>query len=69
MNYVRLSNLSLKYQKFTRTVYKDIGMRKFEFVTKTQFLLSFFTLILRFFRERKTDTQGTIMNKKRAKYL
>ena len=38
MNSVRSNNLSLKYQKFTTSVYKDIGTRKFEFVAKTQFL-------------------------------
>ena len=38
MNSVRSNNLSLKYQKFTPSVYKIIGTRKFEFVPKTQFL-------------------------------
>ena len=32
------NSLSLKYQKFTHSSFKDIGIRKFEFVTKTQFL-------------------------------
>ena len=39
MNYVRLSNLSLKYLKFTPSGCKDIGMSKFEFVTN--FLCNF----------------------------
>ena len=38
MNYVRSNNLSLKYHKFTSSGCKDIGIRKFEFVAKTQFL-------------------------------
>ena len=40
MNYVISNNLSLKYQKFTSIDFKDIGILNFEFVTKTQFLLS-----------------------------
>ena len=35
---VRLNNLNLKYQRFTPSGCKDIGIRKSEFVTKTQFL-------------------------------
>ena len=35
---VRLKNLNLKYQRFTPSGCKDIGIRKSEFVTKTQFL-------------------------------
>ena len=34
MNYVRLSNPSLKYQRFTPTGCRDIGIRKFDFVAK-----------------------------------
>ena len=37
---VTLKNLSLKYQSSTPSGCKDIGIRKFEFVAKTQFLLS-----------------------------
>ena len=37
-NSVRPNNLSLKYQRFTSSDCKDIGIRQFEFVTKTQFL-------------------------------
>ena len=36
MNSVRLDNLSLKYQRFTRLGCKDKRIKKFEFVTKTQ---------------------------------
>ena len=37
--YFRLWNLSLKYQRFTSSDCKDIGIRQFEFVKKkTQFL-------------------------------
>ena len=32
-----LPKLSLKYQRFTQSDYKDIGIIKFEFVAKTQF--------------------------------
>ena len=38
MNSVRPNNLSLKYQRFSSSDCKDIGIRQFEFVTKTQFL-------------------------------
>ena len=38
MNSVRSNNLSLKYQRLETSGCKDIGMRKFEFVAKTQFL-------------------------------
>ena len=36
MNYVRPINLNLKYQKFTPSDCKGIGILKFEFVAKTQ---------------------------------
>ena len=36
MNYVGSNSLSLRYQKITSGC-KDIGIRKFENVTKTQF--------------------------------
>ena len=39
MNSVRSNNVSLKYQRPTPSGCKDIGIRKFEFVAKTQFLL------------------------------
>ena len=32
------NNLSLKYQRFAPSGCKDIGIRRFEFVAKTQFL-------------------------------
>ena len=38
MNSVRWKNLSLKYQRFTPSGGKNIGIRKSECVTKTQFL-------------------------------
>ena len=38
MNSGRSNNLSLKYQNFTQSSCRDIGFRKSEFVTKTQFL-------------------------------
>ena len=39
MNYVRSKDIDLKYQKFTLSGCKDIGVRISEFVAKTQFLL------------------------------
>ena len=38
MNSVALNYLSLKYQKSTTSGSIDIGIRKFKFVAKTQFL-------------------------------
>ena len=39
MNSVGLNNLSLKYQRFMTLGCKDLGIRKSEFVAKSQFLL------------------------------
>ena len=44
MNYVRSNSLSLKYQGFPLSDCQDIGIRKFEFVAKTQFLCPFYIL-------------------------
>ena len=38
INSVRSNNLSLKYKRFTTSGCKDIGIRTFQFVAKTQFL-------------------------------
>ena len=62
MNSVGSNNLSLKCQRFTPTGCKDIGIKKFEFVAETQFLLEkiFFIFeqkILNFFS--LCYTQGT----------
>ena len=38
MTFDRSNNISLKYQRFTTLGSKDIGIRKSEFVAKTQFL-------------------------------
>ena len=38
MNSDKSNNLSFKYQKFEPSGCKEIGIRKFEFVAKTQFL-------------------------------
>ena len=40
MNSVETNNPSLKYLRFTLLSCKDIGIGKFEFVAKTQFLLN-----------------------------
>jgi len=44
MNSGRSHNLSLKYQRFAPSSCLDIGVRKFEFVTKTQ-LLSRYSIV------------------------
>ena len=38
INSIRSNSLSLKYQRFTPSGCKDKGVRKYEFVAKTQFL-------------------------------
>ena len=38
MIFVRSNHKSLKYQRFTLSGCKDIGIRKFKFVAKTQFI-------------------------------
>ena len=40
MNSVSSNSLSLEYQRFTQSVYKDIGNRKLESVAKTQFRIN-----------------------------
>ena len=42
--YVRLNNPSLKYQRFTSSGCRTVGIRKFEFLAKPQFLLAEFSL-------------------------
>ena len=46
MTFVRSKNISLKYQRFTTLGSKDIGIRKSEFVAKSQLLY------FRFFENR-----------------
>ena len=41
MNFARSNIQSYKYQRFTLSGFKDIGIIKLEFVSKTQFLKSF----------------------------
>ena len=48
MNSVRSKNLSLKYQRFTPLSCKDIGIRIFEFVAKTQILLFVSGIVVNF---------------------
>jgi len=45
MNSDRLTRLSLKYQRFKPCECKDIGIGKFEFVAKTQFVLKIYHLL------------------------
>ena len=44
MNSVRANSLSLKCQSFTPSGYKDIGIRTFEFVAKSEFLYAYFVV-------------------------
>ena len=46
LNSVRSNNVSLKYQRPTPSGCKDIGIRIFEFVAKTQFLYTKWYLIV-----------------------
>ena len=48
MNYLRPNNLSLEYQRFPPSGCKNIGMRKLDFVAKTQFFV-FLKLYFYFF--------------------
>ena len=38
MNSLRSNNLSLKYQRFTTSGCKDIGIKQFQFLVKAEFL-------------------------------
>ena len=44
MNSDGLNNQSLKYQRFTPSDFRDIGIRKLGFGAKTQFLFGLFDL-------------------------
>ena len=59
MNYVGPNNLSLKYQRFTPSDCQDKEIRKFEFVTKTQFL---YISLFFFFRETYKDKNSCQSN-------
>ena len=47
MNSVGLNNLSLKYQRFMTLGCEDLGIRKSEFVAKTQVLCYFTPFIIK----------------------
>ena len=49
MNCAKSSSLCLKYQRFTPSGCKDIGIRTFEFVAKEQFLCEMIQRIPSFF--------------------
>ena len=57
LNYARSNSLSLKYQKFTSSGYKDIGIRNFEFVAQTQFLYFILISVLRALRTPLSRTK------------
>ena len=63
MNSVISTILSLKYQRFTPLGLKDIGIRKFDFVAKTQLLCFWFKFICIPCRQQLSDCKqldGTI---------
>ena len=70
MNSVASNYLSLKYQKSTTSGSIDIGIRKFEFVAKNQFLLGhsirrlskIHTLIILYIDERRMDFPSQSLN-------
>ena len=62
INSVRSINLSLKYQRFTPSDSKDIGIRKFELVANTQFLSFFFVKSLnRPFKDHIQDRRRNLI--------
>ena len=63
MNPDRSNNLSLKYQTFTPSGCKDIGIRKFEFVAKTQFLYEEFIILSRTYAIFKILTEKLILKR------
>ncbi len=65
MNSVRWKNLSLKYQRFTPFVGKNIDIRKSEFVSKIQFLsiFNFSTTIFAFFPTRHLSLDVNFLKK------
>ena len=48
MNSISSNSFNLIYQRFTQSGCKDIGIRKFECVAKTQFLYDFLSQIVSF---------------------
>ena len=52
MNSGKSNRSSFKYQRFTPSGCKDIGIRKFEFVSKTQFLYNFDNTQCSFFSKK-----------------
>ena len=69
MNFVRSSNISLKYQRIAPSCCKAIGIRKFELVAKTQFLcleISFYSVRKRVVAKK---LKGHMMNITKAFYF
>ena len=58
MNPDTSNNLSLKYQRFTPSGCKDIGIKKFEFVAKTQFLSFNCYFSIKLFVVSASETMG-----------
>ena len=56
MNYDKSISLNLKYQRFTITGCTEIGIRKFEFGAKTQFLWRWIYIRNPYSKSRKTKT-------------
>ena len=59
MTFVRSNNISLKYQRFTTMGSKDIGIRKSEFVAKSQFIWVLFTIVFIVKFTKKQEKQNT----------
>ena len=63
MTFVRSRNISLKYQRFTTLGSKDIGIRKSEFVAKSQFLRPFFKFDFKIFMKHSLETETLMVFK------
>ena len=65
---VRSNNLSLKYQKFSWLGMKDIGLRKFEFVAKSQFLYLFDVSKFKRFTSRRANRHESNLRVERVSH-
>ena len=62
MNSVRSNNLGSKYQKFTPSGCRDMGIRKLEFAAKTQFICLLYFCLLLLFNNSRRGNAATIKN-------
>ena len=63
MTFVRSRNISLKYQRFTTLGSKDIGIRKSEFVAKSQFLRPLFKFDFKILMKHSLETETFLVFK------